>query len=139
MNSTGFIDGMHRIFSYYPSYPNGTSEAGMDALLFEYTYWENKEAVNESIIQLDHAFADREFICDIQTAADKFAEAGLDVYFYHFSQRYKNHFVPELMGVIHTDEMHMLFGGPFFFFSVSCFDEDSFLVELLEESSRVLK
>ena len=113
MNSTQFIETMNIVMAGYPTYPEGTSEAGIDALLFEYTNWEDIEDKDANIAQLDHAISDRDYRCDAQKTADIFTEAGLPVYFYEFAQRFENHYSPEWFGVAHGDDTFMVYGSPF--------------------------
>ncbi len=91
MTSQQFVDSLKRLFESPDIGYN--EESVMDALLYEYTNWEDVEDKQQNIAQLDHVMSDVYFTCESQLVADRYAEEGMPVYFYHFTHRYISHFL----------------------------------------------
>ncbi|NP_001303635.1 acetylcholinesterase-like precursor [Cimex lectularius] len=83
-----------------------------DAIIFQYTDWEkvNDEHLNQKMV--GDIIGDYFFICPTNQFAQMFAEHGLKVYYYFFTQRPSTSPWGEWMGVMHGDEVGYVFGRP---------------------------
>ncbi len=133
MTGEQFVDSMDRLFRHYPSYHNVTSDAGMDALLYEYTNWEDKDDKYANIAQLDFAYADLLFVCPSQIMADAYTAAGESVYFYEFTERIDSYPMPDWVGVAHGSEVLLMLGVPFFYPEDFTEEETVLSVEMMKQ------
>jgi len=58
------------------------------------------------------ATSDSQFVCPLNQFAGRYASAGLPVYAYYFTERYRSNPWPEWMGVLHGDDIFFVFGEP---------------------------
>lgn len=83
-----------------------------DAIIFQYTDWEN---INDGYLNqkvLGDLVGDYFFVCPTNLFSNLFAEQGGKVYYYFFTQRTSSHPWGDWMGVIHGDEIAYVFGQP---------------------------
>ncbi|XP_044004285.1 acetylcholinesterase isoform X2 [Aphidius gifuensis] len=83
-----------------------------EAIAFQYTDWEqpkNGFAYQKAVAD---AVGDYFFICPSTLFAQLFADRGMKVYYYFFTQRSSTNMWGEWMGVIHGDEVEYVFGRP---------------------------
>jgi len=59
------------------------------------------------------AVSDGNFVCPLNQFAHRYTQSGVDVYTYFFTQRTLHNPWPEWMGVLHADEIFLIFGEPF--------------------------
>ncbi|XP_071033066.1 acetylcholinesterase-like [Parasteatoda tepidariorum] len=85
-------------------------ELAQEAIVFQYTDWENPEDTIKNRDAIDKIVGDYQFICGVNEIALKYAETGNDVYMYYFSHRSSAHFWPRWTGVMHADEINFIFG-----------------------------
>nr|WLK66395.1 acetylcholinesterase [Eocanthecona furcellata] len=83
-----------------------------EAIIFQYTDWENVNHVIRNQEMIADVVGDYFFICPTNLFAHTFASHGLKVYYYYFTQRSSNHIWGEWMGVMHGDEVGYVFGHP---------------------------
>ena len=101
------------LFFYYPQYRQElNSTFGIDAISFQYTDWAatsfDDSATN--LAGLDAAVGDSNFVCPLNQFAATYADAGLPVYAYFFTEAYASNSWPGWMGVMHGDEIIFMFG-----------------------------
>ncbi|XP_076652400.1 acetylcholinesterase 2 [Halictus rubicundus] len=88
------------------------SQIERDAITFQYTDWEQ---VNNGYIyqkMIADVVGDYFFICPSIHFAQLFADRGMKVYYYFFTQRTSTNLWGEWMGVMHGDEVEYVFGHP---------------------------
>ncbi|XP_066999998.1 acetylcholinesterase [Anabrus simplex] len=83
-----------------------------EAIVFQYTDWDqvNDGYLNQKMIA--DVVGDYFFICPTNHFAQKFADNGMKVYYYYFTQRTSTNLWGEWMGVMHGDEIEYVFGHP---------------------------
>nr|AHB20142.1 acetylcholinesterase type 1 [Pardosa pseudoannulata] len=87
-------------------------ELGQEAIIFQYTDWENPEDTIKNRDAIDKIVGDSQFTCGVNDMALRYAETGNDVYMYFFSHRSSINPWPRWMGVMHADEINFIFGEP---------------------------
>ncbi|KOC61629.1 Acetylcholinesterase [Habropoda laboriosa] len=88
------------------------SQIERDAITFQYTDWEQ---VNNGYLyqkMIADVVGDYFFICPSIHFAQLFADRGMKVYYYFFTQRTSSNLWGEWMGVLHGDEVEYVFGHP---------------------------
>ncbi|XP_046683758.1 acetylcholinesterase-like [Homalodisca vitripennis] len=100
-----FLDIINTIFKNF-------TRLERDAIIFQYTDWEhaNDGYLNQKMI--GDVVGDYFFICPTNHFAQAFADHGLKVYYYFFTQRTSTSLWGEWMGVMHGDEIEYVFGHP---------------------------
>ncbi|XP_015187995.1 PREDICTED: acetylcholinesterase-like [Polistes dominula] len=88
------------------------SQIERDAIKFQYTDWEKVKDgyVNQRMVA--DVVGDYFFICPSIHFAQLFADRGMKVYYYFFTQRTSTNLWGEWMGVMHGDEIEYVFGNP---------------------------
>ncbi|XP_043274489.1 acetylcholinesterase-like [Venturia canescens] len=88
------------------------SDIEREAIAFQYTDWERakdgymyEEAIGDIV-------GDYFFICPSTQFAQLFADRGMKVYYYFFTQRTSTNLWGKWMGVVHGDEVEYVFGRP---------------------------
>ncbi|XP_035208789.1 acetylcholinesterase-like [Stegodyphus dumicola] len=87
-------------------------ELAQEAIIFQYTDWENPYDTIKNRDAIDKIVGDYQFTCSVNEIALRYAETGNDVYMYFFSHRSSIHLWPRWMGVMHADEINFIFGEP---------------------------
>ena len=113
MTRAQYLDGVERLFLYYPQYPKQLNDRALDAIKQQYTNWLDPEDADKNVHSLDMALADSQFVCPLNHFANSYARAGQEVYMYFFTQRYNSNPWPSWMGVLHGDEIFFVFGEIF--------------------------
>lgn len=90
-------------------YVNG---AARQAIIFEYTDWNEPDNPNSNRDALDKMVGDYHFTCNVNEFAQRYAEEGNNVYMYLYSHRSKSNPWPKWTGVMHGDEISYVFGEP---------------------------
>jgi acetylcholinesterase len=90
-------------------YVNG---AARQAIIFEYTNWDDPDNPHSNRDALDKMVGDYHFTCNVNEFAQRYAEEGNNVYMYLYSHRSKNNPWPRWTGVMHADEINYVFGEP---------------------------
>nr|ACL27227.1 acetylcholinesterase 2 [Orchesella villosa] len=98
-----FVDILNEIFQDY-------SETEREAIIDEYTNWENPEDGHANQRLIGEAVGDAIFVCPHRKFADDWANRGLSVYYYHFTERFSNNPWAKWMGVMHGDDIPLFFG-----------------------------
>jgi len=104
---------LNNLFFYYPQYRQElNSTFGIDAISFQYTNWAGRSLDDSAanVDGLDAAVADSNFVCPLNRFADAYADAGLPVYMFFFTEAYASNPWPSWMGVMHGDEILFVFG-----------------------------
>jgi len=104
---------LNTLFFYYPQYRQElNSSFGMDAISFQYTSWAGTSLDDSAsnLAGLDAALGDSNFICPLNRFAAAFADAGVPVYMYFFTEAYSSNPWPSWMGVMHGDDIIFMFG-----------------------------
>ncbi|XP_049842954.1 acetylcholinesterase-like isoform X1 [Schistocerca gregaria] len=83
-----------------------------DAIIFQYTDWEQLGDGYLNQRMVSDAVGDYFFICPSNLFATKMAARGATVYYYYFTQRTSSNPWGQWMGVIHGDEVEYVFGRP---------------------------
>lgn len=83
-----------------------------DAITFQYTDWEHVSDGYLNQKMIGDVVGDYFFICPSTHFAQLFAERGMKVYYYFFTQRTSTNLWGEWMGVMHGDEIEYVFGHP---------------------------
>jgi len=112
MNKHQFENSLKMLIQYYPKHPLSIKPHVFEAIRYQYTNWEDQDDELKNIANLDKLYG-MLFHSDVNKFANFYASAGENVFMYHFTQRYKNHPWPSWMGVMHADEINMMFGEPF--------------------------
>ncbi|XP_051161023.1 acetylcholinesterase-like [Leptopilina boulardi] len=105
LDRTKFLTIMNTIFK-------NMSQIERDAITFQYTDWEN--ATDDYMYQkmVADAVGDYFFICPSTHFAQLFADRGMKVYYYFFTQTSSTNLWGDWMGVMHGDEIEYVFGLP---------------------------
>nr|ABO31937.1 acetylcholinesterase [Liposcelis bostrychophila] len=100
-----FVEIIHTIFKNF-------SRIEREAIIFQYTDWDqsNDGFLNQKMIA--DVVGDYYFICPTNLFAEMFADVGMKVYYYYFTQRTSTNLWGEWMGVMHGDEIEYVFGHP---------------------------
>ena len=104
---------VNTLFFYYPQYRQElNSTFGVDAISFQYTDWgaTSLDDSSANLEALDAAVADSNFVCPLNRFAAAYADAGLPVFSYFFTEPYTSNPWPSWMGVMHGDEIIFMFG-----------------------------
>ncbi|XP_052122869.1 acetylcholinesterase [Frankliniella occidentalis] len=83
-----------------------------EAIIFEYTDWENMSDGYLNQKMIGEVVGDYFFICPTNKFANMFADHGMSVYYYYFTQRTSTNLWADWMGVIHGSEIEYVFGLP---------------------------
>ncbi|CAH1728832.1 unnamed protein product [Chironomus riparius] len=90
-------------------YVNG---AARQAIIFEYTDWNDPDNPHSNRDALDKMVGDYHFTCNVNEFAQRYAEEGNNVYMYYYTHRSKSNPWPRWTGVMHGDEISYVFGEP---------------------------
>lgn len=104
---------LNTLFFYYPQYRQElNSTFGIDAISFQYTDWASVSLDDSAanLAGLDAAVGDSNFVCPLNRFAEAYADAGLPVYVFFFTEPYASNSWPGWMGVMHGDEILFMFG-----------------------------
>ncbi|XP_034939405.1 acetylcholinesterase isoform X1 [Chelonus insularis] len=88
------------------------SEVEREAIAFQYTDWERPKDGYRYQKAIADIVGDYFFICPSTLFAQLFADRGMKVYYYFFTQRSSTNLWGKWMGVIHGDEVEYVFGHP---------------------------
>ncbi|CAD6202673.1 GSCOCT00009710001.2-RA-CDS [Cotesia congregata] len=88
------------------------TEVEREAIAFQYTDWERPKDGYRYQKAIADIVGDYFFICPSTLFAQLFAERGMKVYYYFFTQRSSTNLWGEWMGVVHGDEVEYVFGHP---------------------------
>lgn len=92
--------------------PYAEHPVGKEAIVFEYSNWNNPLDPVSNYDAIDKIVGDYYFTCHVNEFAQQFAQAGNAVYMYYFKQRSSISSWPKWMGVLHGDEINFVFGEP---------------------------
>lgn len=92
--------------------PYAEHPIGKEAIVFEYSNWNNPHDPISNYDALDKIVGDYYFTCHVNELAHRYAQAGNQVYMYYFKQRSSMSPWPKWMGVLHADEINFVFGEP---------------------------
>ena len=112
MTREQFLNSMNSLFYFYPKYPQVINNFGLEAITFQYTDWLDPNDKFVNIHALDMAVGDCHFVCHVNYFANMYSRAGLNTYYYYFTERYSSNPWPRWMGVLHADEINFVFGDP---------------------------
>lgn len=88
------------------------SKLEREAIIFQYTDWENMSDGYLNQKMIGEVVGDYFFICPTNKFANMFADHGMSVYYYYFTQRTSTNLWADWMGVIHGSEIEYVFGLP---------------------------
>ena len=109
MNREGFLNGLNKVFYFYPQYPHLMPEDGQKAVAHRYSPpWVEHNDTYKNLLRIDWAVSDAQFLCPMNHFIDYYAKFTENVYSYYFTQRIKDHMWPEWMGVLHADEIFFI-------------------------------
>lgn len=103
------------LFTYYPSYPKGQPTGFSDSIYetFAKRALDANPGVEESQINYFSALSDLitegVFACPAYEWAHYFSKSS-DIFFYSYDHRISSTIYPEIYGVVHADDLPMLFG-----------------------------
>ncbi|XP_071449343.1 acetylcholinesterase-like [Hetaerina americana] len=100
-----FLDIINKIFKE-------RTQLEKDAIVFQYTDWEHVSDGYLNQKMIGEVVGDYFFVCPTNHFAQTFAEHGMNVYYYFFTQRSSTSLWGEWMGVMHGDEIEYVFGHP---------------------------
>jgi len=100
-----FIEIVNTIFQSW-------SQLERDAIIFQYTNWDHMDNSLNNQKMIADVVGDYYFTCPTNHFAQKFADHGMTVYYYHFTQRSSTSPWGQWMGVVHADELDYVFGHP---------------------------
>ncbi|XP_046404740.1 acetylcholinesterase-like isoform X2 [Ischnura elegans] len=100
-----FLDIINKIFKE-------RTQLEKDAIIFQYTDWEHVSDGYLNQKMIGEVVGDYFFVCPTNHFAQTFAEHGMNVYYYFFTQRSSTSLWGEWMGVMHGDEIEYVFGHP---------------------------
>lgn len=92
--------------------PYAEHPIGKEAIIFEYSNWNNPQDPVSNYDAIDKIVGDYNFLCHVNEFAQRYAEAGNGVYMYYFRQHSSISPWPKWMGVLHGDEIYFIFGEP---------------------------
>lgn len=92
--------------------PYAEHPIGKEAIVFEYSNWNNPQDSVSNYDALDKIVGDYHFTCHVNELAQRYALAGNSVFMYYFKQRSSMSPWPKWMGVLHADEINFIFGEP---------------------------
>lgn len=81
-------------------------------VLLQYTDWAKSEDTITNRNMIDRLVGDYNFGCPVDDFGLKYAEDNNDVYLYQYTHRYSTHPYPKWTGVLHGDEVPIIFGDP---------------------------
>ncbi|XP_055377991.1 acetylcholinesterase-like isoform X2 [Condylostylus longicornis] len=82
------------------------------AIIFEYTDWDDPNNVHTNRDALDKMVGDYHFTCNVNEFAHRYAKDGNNVYMYLYTHRSRSNPWPRWTGVMHGDEINYVFGEP---------------------------
>lgn len=88
------------------------SQIEREAIIFQYTDWDRVNDGYQNQRAIADIVGDYFFICPSTHFAQLFADRGMKVYYYFFTQRTSTNVWGEWMGVMHGDEVEYVFGHP---------------------------
>ncbi|EZA56450.1 Acetylcholinesterase [Ooceraea biroi] len=88
------------------------SQIEREAIIFQYTDWDQIKDGYQNQRAIAEIVGDYFFICPSTHFAQLFADRGMKVYYYFFTQRTSTNMWGEWMGVMHGDEVEYVFGHP---------------------------
>ncbi|XP_029633054.1 acetylcholinesterase [Octopus sinensis] len=100
------------LIEYYPQYPTKLNSFGRDAVLYQYTNWENPDDKISNRNKLDQLVTDYNFLCQVNQLAEAYSNAGEKVYYYYFTQIPSQSPWPKWVGAYHAAEIEYIFGSP---------------------------
>ncbi|CAH1780985.1 unnamed protein product [Owenia fusiformis] len=112
VNREFFIEAMQRVNNFYPQYPHQLNTFGLDAIIHQYTPWENPDDKYLNFRAIDNCVGDYHFLCQVNEFAQAYANFGENVYSYYYSHRSSLQPWPIWIGVMHADEINFVFGEP---------------------------
>lgn len=92
--------------------PYAEHPVGKEAIVFEYSNWNDPLDSVSNYDALDKIVGDYHFTCHVNEFAHRYAAADNPVYMYYFKQRKSVSAWPKWMGVLHGDEVSFVFGEP---------------------------
>lgn len=112
LNREEFLHSVQSLFYHYPQYPQHPGSIAIEAIAYQYSNWLDPSDGFSNAVALDNAVGDAHFTCNVNLFAHAYAEAGENVYYYYFTERYRSNPWPEWTGVLHGDEILFTFGEP---------------------------
>lgn len=91
---------------------NFSNSIGHQAIIFQYTDWEDPEDSARTINSFDKSVGDYYFTCNVNNFAKAYAKSGQTIYMYYYTHRSSQNPWPKWMGVMHGDEISYVFGEP---------------------------
>lgn len=110
MNREQFLTSINRLFYFFPQYNKTINTLALEAIRFQYSNWLDPDDSHINVQALDAAVGDSQFICPSNQFAQSYALARENVYMYYFTQRYSTNPWPKWMGVLHGDDVMLMFG-----------------------------
>lgn len=81
-------------------------------LYWQYTDWTSVYDININRDMIDKMIGDYNFHCPTQDFSSAYSDQSNNVYVYYYTHRYSTHLYPTWTGVLHGDELLMIFGEP---------------------------
>jgi carboxylesterase type B len=115
VNSTRFLELLSDFFYYYPKYPEKRSERFASDVIGEYFpsgQLESKNLTMTHLQYLNQIVSDFVFTCQSFEIAEVYSRLNLQAYVYSYEHLISTSIFPQVIGVVHTDELAMLFAQP---------------------------
>ena len=110
INSSQAFDFLDLFFYFYPSYPERSGSNLTQNIIEEYFPKENSSGQQIAYVSyLSQIASDFIFVCQSFEMAEAYAKSKLDAYVYSYNHRISSTIFPEVLGVVHTDELAMVF------------------------------
>ncbi|KAF5306664.1 hypothetical protein FQA39_LY08853 [Lamprigera yunnana] len=102
-----------QFLNFIPQLRKDRSKLEELAIAHEYTNWNNPNDPIQNAKIFDEIIGDEYFTCCMNDFAENWAEAGGNVYMYHFKHVSPAHHWPTWSGTLHADEIAFVFGEAF--------------------------
>ncbi|GAB1606389.1 acetylcholinesterase-like [Argonauta hians] len=112
INKETFHEIARSLVEFYPQYPSKINSFGREAILYQYTNWENPDDKISNRNKLDQLVSDYNFLCHVNQMAEAYSNAGEKVYYYYFTHLPSQSPWPDWVGAYHGAEIEFIFGAP---------------------------
>ena len=110
INYSQAFDFLNLFFYFYPSYPERSGSNLTQNIIKEYFPKENTNGQQIAYVSyMNQIASDFTFVCQSFEMAEAYSKSKLDAYVYSYNHRISSTKFPEVLGVVHTDELAMVF------------------------------
>ena len=112
INSSQLVEFLDSFFYFYPAYPQTFGKNFTQKMLAAYLPSSLVQHINAPIKYVSYVIqiaSDFLFVCPSFEMAEIFSKTNLEAYVYSYNHRISSTIFPEVLGVVHTDELAMVF------------------------------